>query len=1214
MAAFGGGGSATYQAILQINTQQAQAQLKALNASITQTARNASQQTAVASRVAVAGMSRLTKQLTSPGDNPQSFKVQAAGNKLVKVSVDQLTASQIKGLNATDRARAATLLLARGFQDTQRAGKVTSAVIQKLAQDLAAVGRSAPANVRNTGFKQITDDLANYGAEIDRLSNQLASKQSLKPLIEGTVSALKAEANQLKLNAAAYRDQITAMRAFAAQFANVKKITITAPRTGLAGRLGLRSSTTINKGGSHPGGRVSGGGHGGFIQDSDKVRGQLMPERTKAQAKALLGLSSAAQGAMIGMAALQGSVTGVGFGLIFLGYGIVSVAIAFAALTVAMAVSIRFFKKVYSEATKAGAQMEKFGQQMTSYFKDAARAQENLTKSSKFAKTFGIDPEAAKQAVFTLDKMGMATTGYMNAVADAAAGTGKDVTEVTERWMEIQKANASDRKGLMESFAKDFDIAAKNYTSSVELMTAINDRWGGSAAAAANTNIGWINRIKAAWSDFVTQVGSVLVGFFKPILEAGFAFVEAMTAGFTAAKKSGMETGQLQKNMDEFRALVIAFTPYLVKFGYVLGKIVYLALVGTAKLIKVVASALALFWNKIKPVIDAIKNWIIKIKELLSWLIAWAREHRTLVTSIAAVLGGLLAFELGTRLLMKAFDEFLSLINGVSKAIEALGKMLANTNLAKALNIGVDSIKAAINAIDDLIRKIAELSGKIISFGAAGFGDILDGLKKVSDKIDDIINKAKDIKIGGGGSVNGGINLPKIGVIAAEPIAAALAAAIRLAAAHPLVLLAAAAVGTVIAAGVFPKETGQVTHEIVDFAGAAVITLAAAFVRMHLRLADAIIELHVKAINIVYNVLETLFSGLFEALKNLFWGVFNGITELITAIITGDWAKAASAALDIFRAIFITFPSEVFGAFWDAAKQAVTEGIPAMADALWAAIKYIFEPITEIIKEPLQRAWEWFSGWLDQFQLGWVSEAFDKMAGAWRGALDGIVADFKEIFDFEGAKSIKKLVVGAFSGIADALSFMPNPFGKMLGWLDDLLEKSERVKNVVNALLPGNPVGGSSSSSVSGGGSSAVWQPAKVVGIFAAPAGSPPGTFLYNIKPSHYSDQNPSTINVQSSTYPNLANYALGGRVPGRPGTKVPVLADAGEVFLGRPNLAQGSGREARVGGGGAVSVYLDLRDSVMTNDAVKKITDSVADALVGQLTGNRRMSLHRIG
>ena len=102
---------------------------------------------------------------------------------------------------------------------------------------------------------------------------------------------------------------------------------------------------------------------------------------------------------------------------------------------------------------------------------------------------------------------------------------------------------------------------------------------------------------------------------------------------------------------------------------------------------------------------------------------------------------------------------------------------------------------------------------------------------------------------------------------------------------------------------------------------------------------------------------------------------------------------------------------------------------------------------------------------------------------------------------------------------------------------------------------------------------------------------------------------------TEGLTYPDLSKYALGGRVPGRPGTKVPVLADAGEVFLGHPSLARGSGREqAAVGGSGSVDVYIDMRESVVTNDVVDKIAGSVASALVGQLAGNRRMSFHRMG
>lgn len=1309
--AFGGGGSANYTANFILNTSQAEIAAKQLATSLTRSMGAVDRAAKMAMRSQLTQADKMVRSLT--GQAPAAA-AKFSGGTMTKSGVmkpfsnvpfDQLSRAQIAALSKTDKFRLKLVQLRSELQMLARSGNVSATGLNKIALQADQLASKTNA-VRSSQLKRFSKGLRDMANDLLNTQRQVS-------------------------NAFAPGSPVAAAAA---------------PPAGGGGFWGRFKNRFGGGGGGQP--PTAAGAphpsHGRSIPPGME-RGQMMPIRTREEAKALLYLSSAGQGAMLAMSALSGNITGLAFGLVFLGYGLVKVALLFAALTAAMALSIRFFKTIISQSAKAGAAMEAFGQRMSSFFQDAARSQKDLTKATNFAKTFGLDINDARQVTFELDKMGMATETYMTMIANVSAVTGKNIVQVNEEFLAIQKAKFNDQKGLMEQFTKDLDLGTTRYANSLDMAIAINKRFANAAKDAGNTQLGMIAKIKAAWADFTTNVGSVLEGFFKPILIAVMAFVEGMGAGFDSAKQNGITTGDLAKTTANFAEVIRKITPFLVRLGWVLGKVVYYSMIGLAKVIKIVSDVLIRLWNKIKPVIDVIRTWIPKIKELIDKLVSWYQKHKDLIDSLGKILLGLILFEAATRVLMGTLNAAIGMVAGLFNAIVGLAKLLAETNLGKMIKLGVEGVAAVLKALADIATAIANLAGKTINIGA---NIAMDALRGLGGLLDDLLNKIKNInntpvkpQVTAPPPVDIKVNPPKeppggwFGKIAprlmipTDFIAMGLATALRAAAAHPAVAAAMLIISAIILAGIFPKQTGQITKEAIDWVGAIMVTLVGTFVRMQIRLQTAWILMwrwvFTTALPETVKFVMEFIQGLFGVFEDLLGSVFSGLKDIVEGIITLNFKQALTGAWNVLKAIYWDFPINLFNLMKDSAMQIITEVIPAVGEALLNGLAYIFEPIMDVISKPLNAAWEFAKNWVEQFKEGWFEEKFDAVKSAIRTQLDGIGQDFADlfdatgvkslatkvasfftnlgnivtgapemfgkvlgwlsdldagflevfapdgvkslvglaggffnglatlvgsqlnpfikvanwlgdlfssffdIFDFGGFKSIANMVRNAFNDIINFMGSLTNPFERIFGWLDPIIDKIAEVIDWFNRI-PGVSIsapsrggrGGGGTTSYGGGGGSYntgsglnYMMPATIENAWLLFDGS---HSKWLVRRSHQQGQDRGTVELitDGTQLPNLSKWALGGRVPGRPGTKVPVLADAGEMFLGHPSLASGSGREARYGGGGDtnVSIYVDVRDSVVDNEAADRIANNTAAKIMRSMSGNRQMTFHRIG
>lgn len=960
---------------------------------------------------------------------------------------------------------------------------------------------------------------------------------------------------------------------------------------------------------------------------------QHFPTHAPAVQKQLINLSSAAQGTMIAFSALQGSIQGVLFGLVFLGWSNLKVSLSFAALALSIGTVVKSARLLLGLAKTVGREWETTGQRLALSLGSAAKAMEVLAKASSLSGQFGLPQADTRDAIGQLAQLGLATDTYIKGLANTAQGTGQTMTEVTKQFIEITTADADKRRSLIEAFAKENKIAIKDYGNSLELAMALQDRWNGSLELMAQTQEGMVGRIRSAWTDFGVSVGIVLNSYIKPVLSAILALAQGLSKGFAEAMKTSEATGEMQRNAANFNALITVLIPKLYMFGFIIGKVVFKAIQITAQVIKVLADALIRLWNKLKPIIDTLRNLIPKIKELIGWIIAWYTRHKDLIDTIGQVLLALLAFNLAMKALNLLVQTTIGLITGLAQALFGLP--------FKVISIGIEGVAEALSAIGAIANALASLGGKAIDITALGLWDLLGGLESLAGKMKDVADRVasdaarmakafgdamdemeRKARKGISVSVNWLNNLassllsmaPQLGLILAQLFTNPVVLA---AMSNPVV--AAVIAGAILAglAAAFPFQTGQVVAAFGEVIVAMALAIPIFLISVQIRTVTFFINFFNEVVKAVARSIWAIVEPVFKTLMDDFTKAFGLIKDLIIAIITGDWKEALIIALELIWLIFFQLPVDIAKAIGEGLRKIATDIIPDAARAIKDAFVESFGFIWDTFKGMFEAIWPWVSDWFTEFKNGFMDRAgniFDPLLWALQDLVDAIDG----FFSMFGIHGIGKKIMDFFGSIKDAISRMPNPFthfGDYVNWfidrINDMIDAYNRVPLLPNVGNVGRVGGGGSSSGTTSGGTApappSVSQRIGAYIINAQPLGG--GVNKYLIQPSYWSNDNaPSPVEVTSSMLPDLSKYVFGGRVPGVRGEKQLVLAEGGEMFGGHPTFAEG--RSGSRGSG--INVTVEVRDSVVTNDIVREIGNQVAKILVSNLSGNRRMMFNR--
>lgn len=940
------------------------------------------------------------------------------------------------------------------------------------------------------------------------------------------------------------------------------------------------------------------------------TKGAFQPLRKDETAKNLAQIGSAAQGAAIGMSILQRNMQGVMFGIIFMQFGLVKTIALFAALTVAIGIAVGAFAGWISIVTKAasvGVEFERRGQQMASWLRSGEMAGDVYRLGEELSRTFGIGKDEATELAFTLAKTGQMSDVYAKGILNVAAANGESVADVGHRWNAIMMADSEARAGLIERFAKDYGLPIKEYTDALELATTMNERFAGSAEAAAGTTAGMWGRVKANMGAFMVSMGKIVNEMLKPFLDLMIAFTDGLVDGFNAAFEAAGGADEAKMTLDAFRESMRKLIPWVQHLGALIGKWLFWSLQRLAQVLKFVSGALnaALkFWKEyrdevkitgkafITNFIDAISSPEVILAAATTFVTTFISS---LVTGFAKVAwsatgeGILSGIGNSIKVIPKAFFE--GFVEGAKKGlITALFEAFALTvvdmlPISEGLKTSISGvIRAAFlgGAIGSVIPGVGTALGALIAGGIAlGFEQAFPGsVTRMFNTMDTLL--VKGFK-GAKGIIGDFYNfLTTDGTKAwdedeqnvmddntaynhwAEDIENKHTPRIVQAWdwLRDNVLIAVGAV-TDFFKGPFMdalKEiwsyidgpTKRVWQQLVDMWNGDVGKAAFELKEMFQAIWDVLVLVWQKVIDnkVTWEALELYLKFQFMSIMGTLWLAIEAIhlaLELLGLLIGNILVPAFRTIKDVFQLV-----ADLMRGDWSSAVGNLKDiGLDLLTLFLWPLITAL-----DVIK--MITGVDIASGIVTGFGL--IKDAIIGAANVLVGVGSTIGTSFLE--------GVEIAINGAITIINGLIKGYNNTIGRIAGKIDELPSQ-----NFANNNSGGEGGGGSWGGGSSGGGNA-----------------------------------NLGGRGDQGEWIPRQH----GGIVPGPHGSKRLILAEAGEYFGGDPDMARAAGR---FDGGGGTTINLDLRGAIISDDeAMDRFVLKIGNSIAGTWFSTRRMTLPRSG
>lgn len=895
--------------------------------------------------------------------------------------------------------------------------------------------------------------------------------------------------------------------------------------------------------------------------------------------RSLLRLQSAASGVMIGMAALERSVMGVGFGLIFLRFSQVPVVALFAAMTIGVMSLVKALGFLNGSARQAGREMEDFGQRTASYFQSADIAMGIERNADAMARFNGIARESGRELQVQLQRAGLNQEKYRRAILDTAAATGEMPEKVAEDFRKLFATSGGATEAQIKAFAEAYNINVKNYGSSLELAEAMSKRFAGAQENFERTQTGMMNKLAGSWQSFKVSVGAVWGEVIKTILPLLQAFVEGLIQGFQATKALDEATGgEFQKSLRSLAGAIARATPYVAKFGYVLGTVTYKAIIILVKIIKTLISAAISLWHTFKPIIDAIIAFVQWAKGLIDKLLEWLGISDKLALSVLGLVGGLWALKeiaeklhdpLGTKGLKGKMDELDDTIKNLNKSIDELGKK----NVEPKINLKVEG-------------------GAFDTDGEAAGNSWANGFIKAIPLIGPLLPTLI--------SAAGGSPYVALGVVAAVGIAAGL-----------------------IYWWNNPEKTGEIAGAIaVKIGTAALLAPPRAAAQVKTAAAD-IVDIFKTGISGGKSIIGDVLEGDWGGAMGTAFATLSSLTDksmnLVKTVALGPikaFAPEIVGPMDRFKDKIVEKLGETTGAI--AREFAEDTGLKAAWNEYWAPT------VTEL-------------GDWTQDGLGWLGKAGGQVRKI-KPNIDGLPNPFSK-FDVWGNDTSgtfadvfsddRETNNGNIPGILKRgitrIERMQgerglSPLAKFIEWTRAARDENDsvfgegdssilaRIRSSLNLIVDElanrtTPFGRLES-----------WL-LQVSDVFLAPVLNGLQKAIDKIKELNSTPVNPTYPNGSPFIVPGDYNVGgtmhMGGVVPGLRGKPVPIIAHGGERFLGAGTFAQDG--HAR-GGGGGTSVYVDLRGStVVGRNAQDELAEIVAGRVMNRIGVNKNLTFHRV-
>lgn len=898
-----------------------------------------------------------------------------------------------------------------------------------------------------------------------------------------------------------------------------------------------------------------------------------MPKHTQKVEKALLNVSSASQGVMLGMGLMNGSVQSVAFGLIFLRWSLLPIAALYAAMVVAILSAVRamgMWINVVKQATAAGKDFERTGQQLASYFQSNEIATAIMEQADLFSRTFGVARTESIRLFESMQRMGLSGRVYAKAFGNIAKATNQAADAVS---MEFEAAVKSGGEAVT-AFAKKYDLGLGQVSNTLEVARAANERFKNSLEDWAETTAGLQTRLMSTWGGFLVQAGRIFNEIFKTIYLPLISVVDGMIEGFRSAEEGAKASGELTKTLDELRNAAKALLPYLFQLGVLLGRMMF-------KTAMIAARGLKIFYDVIRAGLKFIKEWkdemraagssfkthfldnILSFKPeiVLAALSAFGRSFvKSLLLSVGDDTGSSIFKRIFKGVLASPKAFFAALFKGakaglITAVLEALAltaiDMLPLSDQWKASLEGM--VRAAFlgAAIGSIIPGVGSVLGFAIGGAIAGGLELIQpGLsKKVFDWADAAIVSSiktafsfmKDAAIPaivdfGSAVISNLSDAGKSAVAFGKDVYTAVAPAVITIAQNIWDLVTAFKDGLVAELGgpvsqvvdalirVWRDSLLPLIQSIVSFISTAVVPLLRELAEGWWLVNGSVLDVVVA----IGQALMPFFLALVEFIGRVLLAVIGNLAKFLADVLVVGIA-AVGLAVDVLRIAF-----EVAGFF---IRDVLVPILSGFNDNVLSPISSVLQAVADVIRDHVVPRATDMANYLSQF--------LNPAAQALADIISGITSLPSTIFD--------NLVKG-FKGVKDMIDELLTPLRDAVGM----------IEKVTGAKIPG--IG-------------------SVGGFFGGIQGA----------------------------FGEIPFFAHGGTVQGPPGSKRLVVAEAGERFYGHPTF----NRSAPGDGGGItnVSITIDARDSIVSSDrSLTELADRVAGRVFESLRQGRSVTQVRAG
>jgi len=361
---------------------------------------------------------------------------------------------------------------------------------------------------------------------------------------------------------------------------------------------------------------------------------------------------------------------------------------------------------------------------------------------------YGIDVTTAKEASAGLkDAIGGLADGLkamgpdLGAVAEYLTGAGISLTDSAGKMRDFKdiatdlvgalqegKISAADFASIQANLGTSIDTSKLKVSDYTGVLSQLNEQFGGTAVAQAQTYAGAQERLKNAMSDMGEKIGGILLPALAGMTEAMIPIVDSLTSGVAAVQNWITEVGKMPEVKGAVDAAGEAFAGLQKWFG----DVAQVAMETLGPALKELMSAFGEIWDALKPLGEAFgeiiaaltdgegsgdlfKAILLLIVDAIKGLAAGIRVIAPLIKDFAEAFKS--AAEFITPFLVTIRDAVTGFLEALRGAFEAFYNFLVGHSLWQDLW----------NSMVSVVQNFGTLIGAAIQAAFAAWNVIIEG-------------------------------------------------------------------------------------------------------------------------------------------------------------------------------------------------------------------------------------------------------------------------------------------------------------------------------------------------------------------------------------------------------------------------------------------------------------------------------------------------------